>query len=263
MLKGVTIGQYVPGKSPVHSLDPRTKLIVSIVLVVSIFTIQKLPGFALVAAFVLLAAILSRVPLGLIFRGLKPIFWLLLITWLLHAFTDPGRVLYALGPLKVTYEGVREGFTVVVRLALLMFGTTLVTLTTSPVALTDGLEYLLGPLKKFGLPVSELAMMMTIALRFIPTLLDEAERIMKAQLARGADFTTGSLTKRVRAMIPLLVPLFISSFQRADELAIAMEARAYRGGEGRTRLRELAMRPTDWAALIAGSGFFIWLGIVF
>ncbi len=263
MLKGVTIGQYVPGESPVHNLDPRTKLLVSLVLVVTIFMIQKLPGFLPVAALVLFSALLSRIPLRLIFRGLKPIFWLLLITWLLHAFTDPGRVLYALGPLKVTYEGVVEGFTVVVRLALLMFGTTLVTLTTSPVALTDGLEYLLGPLKRFGLPVGELAMMMTIALRFIPTLLDETERIMKAQMARGADFTTGSITRRVRAMVPLLVPLFISSFQRADELAIAMEARAYRGGEGRTRLHELCMRPSDWVVLVLGSGIFIWLGIVF
>ena len=169
MLKGVTIGQFVPGNSFVHRLDPRTKLLVSLVLVVSIFTIAKPPGFALLASFILLATVVSRIPVWMILRGLRPILFLLVITWLLHAFTDPGRILYTFIP-KVTYEGITQGFEVVARLALLMFGTTLVTLTTSPVSLTDGLEYLLGPLKKVGLPVSELAMMMTIALRFIPTL---------------------------------------------------------------------------------------------
>jgi energy-coupling factor transport system permease protein len=263
MLKGVTIGQFVPGESPVHKLDPRTKLTVSLVFVICIFLVESLTGFALTAAFLLSAILLSTIPFSMILRGLRPIIWLLFFTWILHAFTDPGKVIYALGPLHVTMEGVQEGFVVVVRLALLMFGTTLVTLTTSPMSLTDGLEYLLWPLKKFGLPVSELAMMMTIALRFIPTLLDEAERIMKAQEARGADFVTGSLSRRVRAMIPLLVPLFISSFQRADELAIAMEARAYRGGEGRTRLHRLKMRPLDWVLLVLSSGVFVYLGIAF
>ena len=263
MLKGVTIGQFVPGNSFVHRLDPRTKLLVSLVLVVSIFTIAKPPGFVLLASFILLATVVSRIPVWMILRGVRPILFLLVITWLLHAFTDPGRILYTFGPLKVTYEGIAQGFEVVARLALLMFGTTLVTLTTSPVSLTDGLEYLLGPLKKVGLPVSELAMMMTIALRFIPTLLDEAERIMKAQEARGADFTSGGLAKRVQAMIPLLVPLFVSAFQRADELAIAMEARAYRPGEKRGRLHELKMRPKDLVTLIFSCSFFIYLGIIF
>lgn len=258
MLKDMTLGQYIPGNSLLHRLDPRTKILGSILYIIALFVLNDLFGYAVITAFSLALVFLSGIPWRYVLRGVRPIFYIVLFTLLLNFFLTPGRVVWQLGPLKATEEGIRLGLFMGWRLLLLVLTTSLLTLTSSPIALTDGLEYLLNPFKRVGVPAHELAMMMTIALRFIPTLLEETDKIMKAQMARGADFETGNIVQRARGMIPLLVPLFVSAFRRADDLATAMEARCYRGGEGRTRLRELKFAARDFAALAVS---FLLLGL--
>jgi len=260
----VTIGQYLPGDSIIHTLDPRTKIAAVTVLMVVIFIIPDFLGFALLTGFLLGVLLLAGIPLGFVGRGLRPIFFLLLVTVVLNLFfsgIQGGTPLWQLGPLVVTRESLGRALFIGYRLIALVVVTSLMTFTTSPVALTDGIERLLRPFRRIGVPAHELAMMMTIALRFIPTLLEETEKIIKAQMARGADFRRGNLIERARAIVPILVPLFVSAFRRADELAIAMEARCYRGGEGRTRMKELRFARTDAVALalviIAGVLFVV------
>lgn len=251
MLKDITLGQYFPGDSFIHRLDPRTKILCMIAYIAVIFCIKGVFGYVFLAAFTALCVFSSKIPVKFVLRGLKPIMFFVAITALFNLFLTGGKVMWKWWFLSITYEGVRLAVFMVLRLFFLVFGTSLLTLTTSPIALTDGLEYLLAPLKKIGVPAHELAMMMTIALRFVPTLLEETDKIIKAQTARGADFESGNIVRRAKAMIPILIPLFISAFRRADDLAVAMECRCYRGGENRTRLHELKMGKVDIFGWIA------------
>ena len=252
MFKNVTLGQYFPGESFVHRLDPRTKLLATIALIAIVFVSKGFAGFIAIAAFVLLTAISTGVHLKFLFKGLKPIFFIIVFTFILNLFfQQTGDVLVELGFLKITTGGLTTAGFMAARLILLVISSQLLTLTTSPIALTDGLETLLRPLSKIGFPAHEIAMMMSIALRFIPTLMDEADKIMKAQKARGANFETGNLLQRAKAMIPLLVPLFVGAFRRADELALAMDARCYHGGAGRTRMNQLKYGARDLVAALA------------
>lgn len=252
MIKDITLGQYFPGNSAIHRLDPRTKLIGMIAYIAIVFVIDALLLFALPAAFVLATALIAGLPLSYLVRSLKPIRLLLAFMFVINLFMiKTGDPLLEWGFLRVTWGGVRQAVYITLRLALLLLGTSLMTLTTTPIALTDGMEKLLAPLSKIGFPAHELSMMMTIALRFIPTLIEEADKIMKAQMARGADFESGNLIRRAKSMVPVLVPLFISAFRRADELAMAMESRCYHGGEGRTRMHVLKLRPADGFAALA------------
>lgn len=248
MSSGVLMGQYYPVESPVHAMDPRAKIIISIAFMVLLFVGNNFYAFIVMGAFAFLAAVLSRVPGGLLLRGLRPIVFIMIFTMALHLFLTPGPVMFKVGPVIATWSGLVQGLFIGVRLVILIMFTSLLTLTTSPIELTDGLEDIMKPFARLGVPAHELAMMMTIALRFIPTLLEEAERIMKAQMARGADFESGNMVKRARSLVPLLVPLFVSAFRRADDLAMAMEARCYRGGEGRTRMRQFRLHARDFAA---------------
>ena len=258
MIKSITIGQYLPGSSPIHRLDPRLKIIALIVYIITIFFIRTFAGFGAAFLFTAFLLLISRLPLRYIIRGLRPVLFLVVFTILLHFFmTKGGEVWLRLGPLTIESAGVRLGIFMSLRLLFLVVTTSLLTLTTSPIALTDGIEYLLKPFKRVGLPAHEIAMMMTIALRFIPTLMEESQKIMKAQMARGADFESGGLIKRGRSMAPLLVPLFISAFRRADDLAVAMEARCYRGGEKRTRMKEMVVTILDYYALMAVAAFLM------
>ncbi|NLK07757.1 MAG: energy-coupling factor transporter transmembrane protein EcfT [Firmicutes bacterium] len=256
MFRNITIGQYVPGDSLVHRLDPRTKILVTLFLVVGLFFIDSFSGYGIAAVLIGLAIATSTISPRFIFRGLRPVIAIVILTFVLNSFMTEGDPIWQLGFLVLTKEGLFRGSMLALRLILLIVGTSVLTLTTSPIALTDGLESLLKPGKKIGVPAHELAMMMTIALRFIPTLLEEAEKIMKAQMARGADFESGNLIQRAKSLLPLLVPLFVSAFRRADELAIAMEARCYRGGEGRTKMNLLLFRPADYL-ILSGSGLLI------
>ncbi len=249
MLTNITMGQYYPVDSPVHRLDPRTKLILTIAFIVGIFLVSNFSGYALVLGFLYFVARTAKIPFKMLMRGIRPLRMILIITFLLNLFFTPGeQVLVSFWVIRITAEAVRQAVFYSLRLVFLVLGTSLLTLTTSPVALSDALEILMGPLKKIHFPAHELAMMMTIALRFIPTLLDETDKIMKAQMARGADFESGNLISRAKAMVPLLVPLFVSAFRRAGDLAMAMESRCYRGGEGRTRFRVLKITRNDWIA---------------
>lgn len=258
MLKDITIGQYLPGESFTHKLDPRTKLIISLLFIVSLFVINKFSGYLLVVAFLMLVIGNAKIPLRYIFKGLKPIFFLIVLTSVLNLFMikgTPDTLVAKIGFLTIYTEGIRTAIFMALRLIFLIVGTSLLTLTTSPIELTDGIERLLRPI---GREIAhELAMMMTIALRFIPTLTEETDKIMKAQKARGADFETGNIIQKAKSLIPLLVPLFISSFRRADELAMAMEARCYRGGSGRTRMKELRFEQRDIVAFIIFSILFL------
>ncbi|MDV2887214.1 energy-coupling factor transporter transmembrane component T [Alkalihalophilus pseudofirmus] len=262
MFQNVIIGQYVQGNSFLHKLDPRSKLIsVFILLIIIFFADNWFSSLLLVGLTVMLMAI-SRVPLLFLYRGLRPILWLVLFTLILHILlTKEGPVLVMLGPIAIHEGGVMNGLFIATRLLTLVMLTSLITLTTSPIDLTDGLESLFNPLKKVGLPAHELALMMSIALRFIPTFMQETEKILKAQMARGVDFSSGPISKRVKALLPLLVPLFISAFKRAEDLALAMEARGYRGGEGRTKLRVLRWNSKDsfvvTAAVLIGVGIIL------
>jgi len=246
MLKDITIGQYLPGKSFVHKIDPRTKIIISMLFIISLFIVNKFVGYTVVVAFLAAVIINAKIPLSFILKGLKPIFILILITGALNIFMTKGTMdtlIFQIGFINIYQEGLRIAAFMTLRLLFLIIGTSLLTLTTSPIELTDGIERLLRIIGKEL--AHELAMMMTIALRFIPTLIEETDKIMKAQQARGADFETGNIIKRAKSLIPLLVPLFISSFRRADELAMAMEARCYRGATGRTRMKELKYSTRD------------------
>ena len=248
MFKNLTIGQHYPIDSPIHDLDPRVKIIITFVYIISLFIINIFPAYILVVLFLTLAISVSKVPIKFVIKGLKPILIIIIITFFINLFLTPGEQIFKIFFLKITKEGIYQASFMAIRLVLLILGTSLLTLTTSPILLTDGIESLLNPFKKVGLPAHELAMMMTIALRFIPTLMEETEKIMKAQKARGADFESGNIINRAKNLVPLLVPLFISAFRRADELAMAMESRCYRGGENRTRMRQLVLRKGDYVA---------------
>ncbi|MFW6264496.1 MAG: energy-coupling factor transporter transmembrane component T family protein [Bacillota bacterium] len=251
MLKDITIGQYISKNSIIHKLDARIKILITILMITALFFVNLFIGFFLFLLFVLLIIFLSKISFIRVLKGLKPIFFLVILTLILHVFfTKGGDVVWQWRFLSIEEEGLFTALFMISRILLLIMFTSLLTLTTSPLQLTDGIEYLLSPFKRIGLPASELAMMMTIALRFIPTLLEEADKIMKAQMARGADFEGGNIIKRAKSLIPLLVPLFISAFRRADDLALAMESRCYHGGEGRTRLHELKTERRDYIALI-------------
>ena len=254
MLKDITLGQYFPGTSFLHQLDPRCKIIATLIVIVAIFLAESLPAYGLITVFILLCFFISHLPLKLILKLLKPLWVIIILTMGIHVFTTSGTVIWQWGILHITWEGIRQGALMTARLIYLIVFSSLLTYTTSPIVLTDGIEHLLNPFRRIGVPAHELAMMMTIALRFIPTLLEETDRIMKAQTARGANFTSGSIMQRGRNMIPLLVPLFVSAFRRADDLATAMEARCYRGGEGRTRMHELAYTFRDTIAMIVVIG---------
>ena len=259
MLKNsVTIGQYLPGESAIHRLDPRTKILGVLAYVIILFLVKGFTGYGIMAIITALIAASARIPVRMLIRGLRPVLFIIVLTVALNAIMTPGEVLYRLGPVAVTREGLFQAAMMACRLLLLIVTTSMLTLTTAPIDLTDGLEYLMGPFRRIGVPAHELAMMMTIALRFIPTLLDEAERIMKAQMARGADFQSGGFVQRAKSMVPLLVPLFVSAFRRADDLALAMEARCYRGGEGRSRFKILRLGPRDVAAgVFMAAGFAV------
>ena len=249
MLTDITLGQYFPGNSFIHKLDPRTKLLATLIYIIAIFFAATPLAYGILTAFAAVVILISRVPWMLVFKCLKPIWIIVILTMLIHMFTAPGEhIVFTWKFLSVTAEGIDMGVKMAVRLILLLLFSSVLTFTTSPIVLTDGIENLLRPFKKLGVPAHELAMMMTIALRFIPTLLDETDRIMKAQTSRGADFASGNIFQRMKNMLPLLVPLFISAFRRADELAVAMEARCYRGGEGRTRMHELVYAGRDYLA---------------
>ncbi|MDO4484295.1 MAG: energy-coupling factor transporter transmembrane component T [Clostridia bacterium] len=251
MLKDITLGQYYPADSAVHRLDPRTKILLTVLFIVAVFMVHTLAGYAIILGFVYLASRLSNVPFKLLMRGVKPLRFIIVLTFLLNLFFSTGEtMLISWGFLKISAEGLTQAIHYSLRLVFLVVGTSLLTLTTAPVVLCDGLEVLLSPLKKVHFPAHELAMIMTIALRFIPTLLEETDKIMKAQTARGADFETGNPIQRAKAMVPLLVPLFVSAFRRAGDLAMAMESRCYHGGENRTRLRVLKMTKADFIAIL-------------
>ena len=261
MLKDVTLGQYFPGKSPIHLLDPRTKLLFLIIYFIALFTADGWVSYGIVLVFLSTVIYMTTIPLKTIVKGLKPLIFILVFTGILNLFMTPGEnVLVSFWGLKITTEGLVQAIFMVSRILMLIVGTFLLTYTTSPIALTDGLESLLGPLKKLHLPVHELSMIMSIALRFIPTLIEETDKIMSAQKARGADFETGSLMQRVKALVPILVPLFIGAFRRADELATAMECRCYQGGEGRTKMKTLHYKRRDFVAF--GSGAVLVAGII-
>ena len=261
MLKDITLGQYFPGNTVIHRLDPRTKLILVVAYIVALFSAKSLFSYLLVAFFLFAVIKLSTIRVTIILKGLKPLILIIALTGILNLFYTTGRPLVQFWIFTITVEGVINAIFMVTRIILLIAGTFMLTYTTSPIALTDGLENLLGPLKKIKVPVHELAMMMCIALRFIPTLIEETDKIMSAQKARGADFETGNLIARAKALIPILVPLFISAFRRADELAIAMECRCYQGGKGRTRMKQLRFESRDtWAFLLGAvmvAGVFV------
>ena len=261
-LKDITLGQYFPGNSILHRLDPRTKILLTAMYIVALFLAKQLVGYGIMMVVLASAIAVSKVKLKTIFRGLRPIMVIIIITAFLNLFWTPGQTIWKWGFLNLTVEGIWSAIFMVLRISMLILCTFLLTYTTSPILLTDGLENLMGPLKKIHVPVHELSMMMSIALRFIPTLIEETDKIMSAQKARGADFDTGGLMDKAKALIPLLVPLFISAFRRADELAVAMECRCYHGGEGRTRLRQLKYRRADVAFLVCGLAVCVTVGVL-
>ena len=259
---GLTIGEYYPVDSPVHALDPRVKILLVLVFTIAAFTVVNFSGLAAAAALIVGVALVSRVPILLAIKGVRPLLYLLVLTFIIHLFTG-AKPWIELGPLHLSVPGARSGALVGIRLVILVVGAAFLTLTSTPIELTDAIESLLAPLKKVRVPAHEIAMMMTIALRFIPTLAAETDKIVKAQASRGARFESSNPVTRARSFIPVLVPLFLSVFRRADELAEAMEARAYRGGEGRTRMRRLEMKGRDVLALILVSVVFAvmaWVG---
>ena len=252
MLKDITLGQFFPGTSVVHRLDPRTKLLMLVLYIVALFVASGWITYAVCFVFLATSIAVSRIPLKAIFRGLKPLVFILVLTGILNLFFTPGTPVFSIGPVSITWEGLAQAGKMMLRIMMLITATFLMTYTTSPIALTDGLESLLGPLKVVKVPVHELSMMMCIALRFIPTLIEETDKIMSAQKARGADFENGNLIEKVKALVPILVPLFISAFRRADELATAMECRCYQGGEGRTKMKLLRYRRNDYLVYLLG-----------
>ena len=250
MLKDITLGQFFPGHSALHRMDPRTKLILTVVYIIALFVAQNWISYLVMLVFLLTCIRISSIPPKSIVRGMKPLVFILVFTGILNLFyTDGGKELVRFGSLAITTQGVKRALFMIWRILMLISGTFLLTYTTSPISLTDGLESLLNPLKRLHVPVHELAMMMSIALRFIPTLIEETDKIMNAQKARGAQLDTGKMLDRVKALVPVLIPLFISAFRRADELAMAMECRCYRGGDGRTRLKVLRCTKQDYIDL--------------
>ena len=258
MLKDITLGQYFPGTSPIHLLDPRTKLIAVVLYIVALFVASGWVSYGLVFFFLAACIRLSRIPLKAITRGMKPVLMIVVFTGLLNLFFTPGtQVIVSFWRITITREAVRQAIFMVARIMMLITGTFLLTYTTSPISLTDGLERLLNPLNAIHFPVHELTMMMCIALRFIPALIEETDKIISAQKARGADFETGSLMDKAKALVPILVPLFISAFRRADELAVAMECRCYQGGEGRTKMKQLHFTSWDFTAFGVCAGLVV------
>lgn len=256
MIRDITIGQYYPSNSIIHRLDPRVKLMGTLVYVLSLFVFRGIAGFVAVTLGLAALVKLSKVPFRYMVKGLKAIAVILAITALFNLFLTPGEPLVSFWKLKITEEGLKSAGFMMVRLSFLILGSSVLTLTTTPNQLTDGMEKSLRPLNKIGVPVHEVSMIMSIALRFIPILIEETDKIMKAQLARGADFESGNLIKRAKSMVPLLVPLFISAFRRANDLAMAMEARCYNGGEGRTKMKPLKYKGRDGAAYLLVAGYF-------
>ena len=250
MIRDITLGQYYPGDSWIHRLDARTKIIATLLYLIELFVVNNFYGFLITAAVLFAIIAISKVPLKFIFRGLTAVFLIIAFTFVLNLFMVDGRVLWHWKFLTITYEGLSRAFFMAVRLVLIIIGSSIMTLTTKPVELTDGLEKLLSPFSKIGLPSHEIALMMTIALRFIPTLMEETDKIIKAQQARGADFESGNLFQRAKSLIPILVPLFVSSFRIAQDLALAMEARCYHGGPGRTRMNEIRFDRGDAVAAV-------------
>ena len=250
MIRDITLGQYYPGRSVIHRLDARTKIIATLLYLIELFIVNNFYGFLIAAAALFAVIAASKVPVKFIFRGLTALFLIIAFTFLLNLFMVDGRVLWHWRFLTITYEGLSRAFFMAVRLILLIIGSSIMTLTTKPVELTDGLEKLLRPFSKIGLPSHEIALMMTIALRFIPTLMEETDKIIKAQQARGADFESGNIIQRAKSLIPILIPLFVSSFRIAQDLALAMEARCYHGGEGRTRMNEIKFHRGDAVAAL-------------
>ncbi len=262
-LKDITLGQYFPGTSLIHKLDPRTKILAVVLYIVALFLAKSFVTYLIMFGVLAVAVAVSKVPLRSLVRGMKPVVFILVFTAVINVFYTPGdHVLVKFWVLTVTMEGVWNAFFMVVRILMLISCTFLLTYTTSPILLTDGMEALMNPLKAIRVPVHELSMMMSIALRFIPTLIEETDKIMSAQRARGADFDGGNLIQRAKALIPLLVPLFISAFRRADELAVAMECRCYHGGEGRTRMRQLQFKTSDMVVLVAMLVIAVAVGIL-
>ena len=263
MLKDITLGQYFPGDSYIHRLDPRTKLLMVVIYIAALFMASTWLAYGLVIAFLAVCIKVSTIPLKAITRGMKPVLMIVVFTGILNLFFTPGtQEIVNIFGFSLTWEAVERAAQMILRIMLLITGTFLLTYTTSPIALTDGLENLLNPLKAIKFPVHELSMMMCIALRFIPTLIEETDKIMCAQKARGADFETGSIMDRARALIPILVPLFISAFRRADELAIAMECRCYQGGEGRTKLKQLHYTRLDFSAYGIGGALILGIALL-
>ena len=256
MIRDITIGQYYPAKSPIHRMDPRTKLFGTLIFIISVFLFHSVAGYAVATLFLAGMIIISQVPVKFIFKGLKAIFMILMITMVFNILLTPGEVLWKIGIFKITREGISMAVRMAIRLVYLVIGSSLMTLT--PNQLTDGLEKSLRPLNKIHIPVHEIAMMMSIALRFIPILLEETDKIMKAQIARGADFESGNLIQKVKNMVPLLVPLFISAFRRANDLAMAMAARCYHGGDNRTQMKPLHYTRRDHIAYVI---LFVYLAV--
>ena len=250
MLRDITLGQYYQTESPIHRLDPRVKLVGTIVFIISLFCMKNLLGYVCAAVFLAMCIRISKVPFKFMTKGMKSIIMLLMITVVFNLFLTPGTPLVSFWKLTITREGLRLASFMAIRLVMLIIGSSVMTLTTTQNNLTDGMEKLLNPLKKIKVPVHEVAMMMSIALRFIPILLEETDKIMKAQMARGADFESGNLIKKAKALVPVLVPLFISAFRRANDLAMAMEARCYRGGEHRTKMKPLVYKKADYIAYL-------------
>ena len=258
MIKDITIGQYIPGESFVHKLDPRTKILISILFIISLFVVDKFAAYSFVVAFLILVICTAKIPFRFVYKGLKPVFLLIALTGVLNLFmVKGGELLFSFGFIKIYELGLRTAVFMAIRLILLIMGTSILTLTTSPIELTDGIERLLRPIGKEI--AHELAMMMTIALRFIPTLMDETDKIMKAQMSRGADFESNNLINRAKNLVPLLVPLFVSAFRRAEELGTAMEARCYRGGYNRTKMKESVLSKSDYVSYVLQ---FMYLGSI-
>ena len=245
MLTDITLGQYYPGESFIHQMDPRTKIVCTMIFIAAIFLASSPLSYVVITGFLALTIFYSNIPLKLVVKSIKPLWFILIFTFLIHIFTTPGQMLFTFGIIHASKEGIVYGAYMTLRLVYLITFSSLLTYTTSPIVLTDGIEALLMKFHKLGVPAHELAMMMSIALRFIPTLLEETDRIMKAQASRGANFTTGSIMQKAKSMIPVLVPLFVSAFRRADDLATAMEARCYRGGEGRSKMHQLCYTNKD------------------
>ena len=256
MLKDITLGQFFPGDSLLHRLDPRTNIVLFFFFLAAIFIFDSPLAYAALTAFTAALIAVSRVPPFLMLKALKPLSWIIAFTFVIHLVSTPGDAFFHVWIFDLTWQGAAKGFFIALRLALLILLSALLTYTTSPLALTDALETLMQPVKRVGVPAHEIAMMMTIALRFVPTLIEEADKIMKAQQARGADLTEGSVIERVKGFVPVLVPLFISAFRRADDLALAMEARCYRGGVGRTQMKALRISSIDYVAYAFGALFF-------